>query len=346
MSFNVNIIVTTQYTMIRTLTLGTDCTGIDAAYNALRNILPADMSIRYKFASEIDPKLREYIRRATNPEVIYNDLTNRPVHKMEAVDIYVAGFPCQTFSTCGTRKGFDDARGTIIFHIIEYLRAHPPRVFILENVKGLLSHDNGRTFVAILNQLKDALPNFQILHFLLSPTDIGFPQSRERVFIIGHREQPQQFEITPLDSPVRLDDLLLSHNEAKLYHPNCCRKLTPQYVKQFERVSASLQESSLQMVNLGLSKSWRIQMYTDCCPCLIKHCYTFYIVNQQRFLTAIEALRIQGFEDASVASYLDLFNPQNKNRGTACLWAANSICIPVLEQILRSLMPALVAQKN
>jgi DNA (cytosine-5)-methyltransferase 1 len=324
------------------ITLGTDCTGIDSVYFALKNVLAAseNVAIVYKFASEIDPRLHEYLHHTTRPDIVYDDLTKRDLNKMEAVDLYVAGFPCQTFSAIGNRKGFHDTRGTIIFHIIEYLRRYPPKTFILENVTGLKTHNNGKTLRTILDLLHEALPRFHITTFVISPWDIGFPQSRKRLFIIG---SCAEIDVnTTLSSHTKLSSVLMSREDAAKYHATSCRKMSAKYTNQLERVSQDLIPDRVQMVNLGLSSSYTQQVYTDCAPCLTRFCYTFYITSQQRFLTAIEALRLQGFEDSSVATYLDLFNPQNKNKALAYLWAANSICIPVLEQILRPLLPVLI----
>lgn len=325
------------------ITLGTDCTGIDAAYFALKNVVATsnhDVTIDYKFASEIDIKLHEYLHHTTRPNIIYDDLTKRDLTEMQGVDLYVAGFPCQTFSAIGNRKGFHDTRGTIIFHIIQYLRTYPPRVFILENVLGLKTHDNGNTLHTILTSLHEALPDFQITCFDISPCDIGFPQSRKRLFIVGSCTEIAM--ANPSQPPIiKLASVLLSREDAAKYHPTACRKLTAKYEEQLDRVSKFLIPNTIQTVNLGLSSTYSQQVYTDCAPCLTRFCFTFYITSQERFLTSIEALRLQGFADSSVATYLDLFNPNNKNKSLACLWAANSICIPVLEHILRPLLPVL-----
>lgn len=338
------------------ITLGTDCTGIDAVYFALKNIIATSaddtVTIDYKFASEIDPRLREYLRHTTRPDVVYDDLTKRDLNDMPAVDLYVAGFPCQTFSLLGKQKGFGDTRGIIIFHIIEYLRRYPPKVFILENVRHLKYHQKGKTFEVILDALKHALPTFRIEHLVTSPTDIGYPQSRKRLFIIGERVAAsggKHFDYQPKSVGVQLTDVLLSRTDALHYHPTAARKMSAKYAEKLDEARKYLMPRKVQVLNLGFSSTYAPpdanQVYTDCVPCLTRYCFTFYITTQQRFLTAIEALRLQGFEDSSVATYLDLLNPQNKNKTLACLWAANSICIPVLEQLLHSLLPMLLEKK-
>ena len=105
-------------------------------------------------------------------------------------DLLVGGFPCQAFSIAGKRKGFDDTRGTLFFEIARILRDKRPRYFLLENVKGLLSHDEGKTFSTILGVLTEL--GYEFEWQVLNSKNFGVPQNRERVFIIGNlRGQPR-----------------------------------------------------------------------------------------------------------------------------------------------------------
>lgn len=100
------------------------------------------------------------------------------------VDIICGGFPCQAFSIAGRRLGFEDTRGTLFFEIARAAKQIQPRFLFLENVKGLLNHDKGRTFTTILTTLDEL--GFDVEWQLLNSKDFGVPQNRERVFIIGH----------------------------------------------------------------------------------------------------------------------------------------------------------------
>lgn len=111
-------------------------------------------------------------------------------------DILVGGFPCQTFSIAGKRRGFDDARGTLFFEIARILRAKKPRLFILENVKGLLSHDNGNTFKIIISTLDEL--GYDLQWQVLNSKNFGVPQNRERVFIIGNLRGTSRPEVFPI----------------------------------------------------------------------------------------------------------------------------------------------------
>src|SRR5699024_998603 len=100
------------------------------------------------------------------------------------IDIITGGFPCQAFSIAGQRKGFKDTRGTLFFEIARFADILKPRYLFLENVRGLMSHDNGNTFETILRALDELGDDVE--WDLLNSKDFGIPQNRERVFIIGH----------------------------------------------------------------------------------------------------------------------------------------------------------------
>jgi len=126
----------------------------------------------------------------------YGDATLIEWDAVPDFDILVGGFPCQSFSIAGKRRGFDDTRGTLFFEIERALRAKRPRYFLLENVKGLLSSDGGRTITTIIK----VLTNIDYRLPIQGDIDIEVlpPQNRERVFIVGHlrgTSRPQVFPI-------------------------------------------------------------------------------------------------------------------------------------------------------
>lgn len=113
------------------------------------------------------------------------------------VDVICGGFPCQAFSIAGKRKGFrDKTRGTLFFEIARAAEQIKPRILFLENVKGLLSHDKGRTFRIILSTLDEL--GYNVEWQLLNSKNFGVPQNRERVFIIGHLRGSSGREVFPI----------------------------------------------------------------------------------------------------------------------------------------------------
>jgi len=112
------------------------------------------------------------------------DIRTVPESEIPDFDLLCAGFPCQSFSVAGKRKGFEDTRGTLFFEIARILKYKRPRYLLLENVKGLLSSDSGKTFQTILGVLAEL--GYGVEWQVLNSKNFGIPQNRERVFIIGH----------------------------------------------------------------------------------------------------------------------------------------------------------------
>ena len=114
----------------------------------------------------------------------YGDITKINPAELPDFDLLVGGFPCQAFSLAGNRRGFEDTRGTLIFDVFRILKEKHPRYVLLENVKGLLSHDDGRTFKTIITSLAEL--GYAVEWQVLNAKNFGVPQRRERVFIVGH----------------------------------------------------------------------------------------------------------------------------------------------------------------
>lgn len=120
----------------------------------------------------------------TEGEWFCNDARQIDTAGLPDFDLVCGGFPCQSFSIAGHRKGFEDTRGTLFFEIARILKARKPPFVLLENVPGLLSHDEGRTFAVILGALSRL--GYHVEWKVLNSKDFGVPQSRQRVFIVGY----------------------------------------------------------------------------------------------------------------------------------------------------------------
>jgi len=145
--------------------------------------------------SEID-KYATKIYQSHFPEhKNYGDITKINASELPDFHLLVGGFPCQAFSIAGKRAGFADTRGTLFFEIARILKEKRPRLLLLENVKGLLSHDSGRTFKVILSTLTEL--GYDIQWQVLNSKNHGVPQNRERVFIVGHLRGTRRPEVFP-----------------------------------------------------------------------------------------------------------------------------------------------------
>lgn len=126
----------------------------------------------------------------------YGDITKINAEDLPDFDCLVGGFPCQAFSIAGKRGGFDDTRGTLFFDLARILRAKQPRLFVFENVKGLLSHDNGNTFRTIIATITEL--GYDAQWQVLNSKNHGVPQNRERIIIVGHLRTTSRPEVFPL----------------------------------------------------------------------------------------------------------------------------------------------------
>lgn len=180
------------------LKTGSDFSGVGAFDQALIRL-----NLKYEtvFACDIDKYARQsYIANYGQPKYYPENVYKREIPK-KSLDIYMTSPPCQSFSFAGKRGGENDDRGMLFYNSHEFIIKNKPRFFIFENVKGLLSDSKGKTFanwVAMLGgksvngnpnifPLKDAAP-YHIYHRVLNAKDFGVPQNRERIFIIGVRD--------------------------------------------------------------------------------------------------------------------------------------------------------------
>jgi DNA (cytosine-5)-methyltransferase 1 len=150
------------------------------------------------------------------------DITDKEIRelgKQRKIDLVAGGFPCQSFSIVGRRQGFGDERGMLFFDLCRFVRILRPRYFILENVKGLLSHDSGKTFLAILHTLDEL--GYAVEWQVLNSTDYGVPQSRERVVLVGYFGRRSGRKVFPIcgESRATLRELIAGRQGTRVYNP-------------------------------------------------------------------------------------------------------------------------------
>jgi DNA (cytosine-5)-methyltransferase 1 len=168
------------------------------------------------FASDIDKQCQNtYFNNYGLMPV--GDITKVEENTIPKFDVLCGGFPCQSFSKAGKRKGIDDARGTLFFDILRIAKHHKPKFMILENVRNLAGHDKGRTWSIIHESLVDIGYSVSSTPIIFSPHFIGVPQHRERVFILCQRadlgEVPKFNFQTNADLKCNVDDILQNDSE-------------------------------------------------------------------------------------------------------------------------------------
>ncbi len=155
--------------------------------------------------SEIDPNAIKTYKANFNvddTETEIGDITTldseEKIKKLPKFDVLLAGFPCQPFSLMGEKEGFNDSRGTLFFHIANIIKVKKPEFFILENVRGLKTHDGGKTFERIIQILTEEL-GYSVRPEILNSADFGVPQVRRRLFFIGVRNRNDFNKISAID---------------------------------------------------------------------------------------------------------------------------------------------------
>lgn len=188
--------------MIKTIKVGSDFSGVGAFEYALKRI-EEDGTLQFEnlFACDLDKFARQtFIENHGEPIYYPKDVYDRKI-PAEPLDLYMTSPPCQSFSVSGNRGGKDDKRGILFFNSLEFIRENNPRFFIFENVKGLCNHDEGRTFSEWTNLLGgkslngnpvlfpyDGAVNYHLYWTVLNSKDFNIPQNRERVFLVGIRD--------------------------------------------------------------------------------------------------------------------------------------------------------------
>jgi len=163
------------------------------------------------FSSEWDEQAKKTYK-ANFGEVPFGDITKDATKKFipDGFDLLCAGFPCQAFSIAGKRGGFEDTRGTLFFDVAEIIQRKKPKAIFLENVKGLINHDKGKTLTTILNVLRNDLGYYVPDPQVMNAKNFGVPQNRERIYIVGFRNDLgiENFEYPkPLNKPVSFEDI-------------------------------------------------------------------------------------------------------------------------------------------
>ena len=209
--------------------VGSDFSGVGAFDQALKML---GIDHETVFACDMDKYARQtYIHNYGEPKYYPENVYNREIPK-DSLDIYMTSPPCQAFSLAGKRLGKEDLRGVLFFNSHEFIQKNKPRFFIFENVKGLLSDDNGRTFQEWVNYLggksvnglpmlfptDEAVP-YHIYWKVLNAKNFNIPQNRERVFIIGIRDDEDNVFSWPKEEPLtkRLKDVLENEVDEKYF---------------------------------------------------------------------------------------------------------------------------------
>lgn len=200
----------------KTTRLATLFSGIGSIEYAFKRL---NLNTEIVFASDIDKFAKEsyFSNYDIDESSWYNDVKDVNGKKYKGkVDILVGGSPCQSFSMVGKRKGFKDTRGTLFYEFARIVKESQPKVFIFENVKGLINHDKGNTFETIKATFDEL--GYKYFYQVLNAKDYGMPQHRERIFVIGFKDKSINFKFPePINLEYKMQDFLEDYTDSKYY---------------------------------------------------------------------------------------------------------------------------------
>ena len=298
-----------------TLRIGTDCSGIEAPIEAIKKICRAYPKLNYKhvFSSEIDEYAITYIKDNHNPEILYNDMQKRNTKELPKLDIYVAGFPCQPFSRANKFKTDVDPRLNLFKNCVDVINNSNPDLFILENVKTLVTLDNGSYFNKILKQLED-INRYNIHWKVLNTKDYGIPQCRERLYIIGinkNKAKQQDFSFPKEIKMKNLTDFIDTEN------------VTKKEIKEINKeLFKNIPKNSV-FIDIGFRKA-KYPNSDKWAPCITAQA-NMWCVPMQRKASVKEYLMLQGFPTNVKQTISD--HQMKKKIG-------NSMTVNVIEKLL------------
>jgi len=199
-----------------TVKIATMFSGIGAVEYAFKRL---NIKTEMIFASDIDRFAKEsyFANYEIDDSRWYSDVRDIDGTKYQnKIDILVGGSPCQSFSMVGKRRGFDDTRGTLFYEFARVVKESQPKIFIYENVKGLINHDKGNTFETIKATFDEL--GYKYFHKLLNAKDYGIPQNRERIFVIGFKDSSAEFNFPkPITLEHKMQDFLEDYIDSKYY---------------------------------------------------------------------------------------------------------------------------------
>ncbi|WP_286064847.1 DNA (cytosine-5-)-methyltransferase [Rodentibacter caecimuris] len=288
------------------------------------------------------------LETAKTYEIFFNDnnnlgdLTKLDINDLPDFDLMIAGFPCQTFSIIGKRDGFLDDRGQIIYYLRDILKIKKVSFFILENVKGLVNHNKGKTLNSILNILEEC--NYDVYYKVLDSQFYGTPQMRERIYFVGIRKDIPHSEYKfPLfeNNVMDLSNYLFGYEKYEFSMSETFnRYINNKYNK--DKVSMEkIYEKDYQVID------WRqsdLRVYQNKCPTLRtgRHGILYSKNNKLYKLSGYEALLLQGFPKEIAQKVIDYKLPDSK----VLSQAGNAMTVTVIQKIAERLLKSLSMGEN
>ena len=280
---------------------------------------------RCVFSSDIDKDCQNVYQKNFG-ERPHGDITQISPSSIPEFDLLLGGFPCQPFSIIGKGKGFEDTRGTLFFSIANILNEKRPAAFVLENVKQLKGHNNGKTLNRIMYVLSEL--GYYVSWHIYNAIDFGLPQNRERIFIVGFKNPTDFIWPNEKQPMIPLSNILEKEVSPSFY---VSAHIRAKRLSQVENPDSTPSPSIWHE-----NKSGHVSVYPYSCALRAGSSYNYLLVDGIRRLTGREMFRLQGFpEKFKLADSYTIARRQ----------AGNSLPVPVAEAVITNVIFALQKKK-
>mmetsp|Transcript_79051 Transcript_79051/g.256372 ORF Transcript_79051/g.256372 Transcript_79051/m.256372 type:complete len:399 (+) Transcript_79051:59-1255(+) len=323
----------------KSIALGTDCSGMETPVMALKNL---GVDVNHVFACDVNVYAKKTIMANFPPKQWYDDLTKRDNTTAPKTDLYVAGFPCQPFSSAGKQQGFADerGRGTVFWSIRDYIDCKQPKVFILENVVGLTTIQGGQYYKDIKQSLED-LGTYNLYDKILNTKDHGVPQNRKRIYFIGIKKTVDKGDFSwPEPLPQVSIEKFLKPRKGKV-DATC---LPPKSAGTAYRNVKAVYKMLLAAGHNPYTEPWivdidssedRMKFMYDVTPCLTcSRAQGHWVTNRGRRLTKVEQMRLQAIRTPAEGFKVVVSDSQLGRQ------IGNAMSVNILERLLVRILPA------
>ncbi|KAA6227844.1 DNA (cytosine-5-)-methyltransferase [Campylobacter sp. LR291e] len=274
----------------------------------------------------------------TTNELEFGDITSINPKFLPDFDLLISGFPCQSFSIVGKREGLENTqKGQIVYYLAKILQIKQPKFFILENVKGLINHNEGKTLKIILELLENC--GYKVSYRLINSLNFNLPQSRERIYFIGIRNNLNKkfyFEAPSILKEVKLNDFL-SPSKKNIFDKNTTNYQTflayleNKYNKKKFGNKINLNDILKENYLVLDTRQSDLRLYRNNFPTLRRDRQgILYVFNKNLYkLNGLEALKLQGFDKIEKLEY-KISNLSQNNLLKQC---GNAMSVNVIENL-------------
>ena len=321
---------------IKILRVASDCSGWCSEAQGAQAL---GQPIEHVFASDIAKPVQKLVKKYFKPKHLFNDAADKKPVGLPQVDVYACGWPCQSFSKAGQKRGIEDTRGTVVLSLLQYIRTHTPSSFIIENVPNLVSQ-----FTEVFDGILEDLQCESMYHVTWDIRDTrvhgGLPQTRQRVYIVGIKKSRMLVEFTwPKPRACKqLKDVLSRKKGTKADY----ERLTQTAKKNVDKTNDVLISKGMNPFEVdaiydvgGSRPNWAL----DACPTITASRGSqraFWSSKRFRLLDVNEMMKLQGAKPSTFTNWDKVITAPQMGR-----IIGNAMTVPIVEDIMAAILVSL-----